>query len=345
MDHDACASNMFRRCDFPHSMLKTANTRLRQDKPYFPVQNNIPNNYCGGTIGEGNTLEMRPLEAPTLLTGQQFDAMTGKMSGGFLDQSRDPNCVIASGQTGLNDGQIDKVGFVEDRWTRPWEKTLADFNDGQSNSFARFRAKAPEFELRLSCRIASGRSKVDRLEWFQPSDNGVQGNLRGDFVKHARVYKVLGGTGDNNPTSEVDTGTLDPTVSRASCEPGNQRGCIGSAVGSWVTQDVDFVGDHVMLQMSTATMALNTFGAAMAEIRAFGSPEEIGSRSRRLTDLQEVSPLAEPNFMKVKVQPNNFMAETRTSVNGWVIGAVASAVAGIALVGISARRPSTTEPV
>ena len=36
------------------------------------------------------------------------------------------------------------------------------------------------------------------------------------------------------------------------------------------------------------------------------------------------------------------MAEQTSSVNGWVIGAVASAVAGVALLGLSRRSPVVT---
>lgn len=40
----------------------------------------------------------------------------------------------------------------------------------------------------------------------------------------------------------------------------------------------------------------------------------------------------------------HFMAES-TSVNGWMVGAIASAVAGIALLGVSATKASATVPV
>jgi len=43
--------------------------------------------------------------------------------------------------------------------------------------------------------------------------------------------------------------------------------------------------------------------------------------------------------------PNDFMAEQTTAVNGWIIGAVASAVAGVALLGYSMKSTPTTVPV
>jgi len=39
------------------------------------------------------------------------------------------------------------------------------------------------------------------------------------------------------------------------------------------------------------------------------------------------------------------MAEKQTSVNGWLIGAVASAVAGVALLGMSAKKIAVSVPV
>merc|ERR1712127_1029426 len=40
-----------------------------------------------------------------------------------------------------------------------------------------------------------------------------------------------------------------------------------------------------------------------------------------------------------------FMAESATSVNGWVIGAIASAVTGVALLGFSARKSTVATSV
>merc|ERR1711939_515827 len=40
-----------------------------------------------------------------------------------------------------------------------------------------------------------------------------------------------------------------------------------------------------------------------------------------------------------------FMSESQTSVNGWVIGAVASAVSGVALLGFSMRKTTVAPPV
>jgi hypothetical protein len=51
------------------------------------------------------------------------------------------------------------------------------------------------------------------------------------------------------------------------------------------------------------------------------------------------------SFMEAPVQDNQFMAETQTSVNGWLIGAVASAVAGVALLGMSAKKTAVSVPV
>merc|ERR1712028_322019 len=40
-----------------------------------------------------------------------------------------------------------------------------------------------------------------------------------------------------------------------------------------------------------------------------------------------------------------FMAESATSVNGWVIGSIASAVTGVALLGFSARKSTVATSV
>jgi len=40
-----------------------------------------------------------------------------------------------------------------------------------------------------------------------------------------------------------------------------------------------------------------------------------------------------------------FMSETQTSVNGWIIGAVASAVTGVALLGFSMRKTTVATSV
>merc|ERR1719272_409570 len=42
---------------------------------------------------------------------------------------------------------------------------------------------------------------------------------------------------------------------------------------------------------------------------------------------------------------NNYMAEASSTSNGFIVGAIASAVAGVALLGVSMRKSSTTVPV
>merc|ERR1712137_1292667 len=53
----------------------------------------------------------------------------------------------------------------------------------------------------------------------------------------------------------------------------------------------------------------------------------------------------QPNPAGLAASNPNFMAETQTSVNGWVIGAIASAVTGVALLGFSMKKNTVATSV
>merc|ERR1712028_10690 len=52
-----------------------------------------------------------------------------------------------------------------------------------------------------------------------------------------------------------------------------------------------------------------------------------------------------PPVITLTLKKWGLMEEAQTSVNGWVIGAIASAVAGVALLGLSTKQTATSVPV
>merc|ERR1711968_305757 len=55
--------------------------------------------------------------------------------------------------------------------------------------------------------------------------------------------------------------------------------------------------------------------------------------------------VADPEFPDTHTLPTLMAEETTSSVNGWVLGAIASAVAGLALLGYSTRRTAVATSV
>merc|ERR1711988_1595898 len=75
-----------------------------------------------------------------------------------------------------------------------------------------------------------------------------------------------------------------------------------------------------------------------------GDHSQVGINHNKISGIYKKGSNPQFNTKGINLKGKEYMAESATT-NGWLIGAVASAVAGVALLGLSAKRSATSVPV